>query len=105
MDVSPSIPVQWSSIIGRMYDFQFHCLTGVQPLIRERALKVALVLVGLLFVALVYPYDVVRREPKLVKMLSVFLQESPFVLAVRQKYTTTLQTRSAGCPLCDVSKQ
>src|ERR1035441_3445195 len=33
------------------------------------------------------------------------LEQSPFVLAVRQKYTTEPQTRRAGYLLCDVSKQ
>lgn len=48
---------------------------------RERALKVALVLVGLLFSALVYPLiSFVRQEPALAMMLSVYVTLGIFLL-------------------------
>jgi uncharacterized protein DUF6632 len=52
---------------------------------RERALKVVLVLVGLLFSALVYPLTMfVRREPALAMMLSIYVTLGIFLLlAVR----------------------
>ncbi len=47
----------------------------------ERALKVVLVVVGLLFVAAVYPLlMVVRQEPALAMMLSVYATLGVFVL-------------------------
>ena len=52
---------------------------------RERVLKVVLVLVGLLFLALVYPLvTFVRQEPALAMMLSVYVTLGIFLLlAVR----------------------
>ena len=52
---------------------------------RERALKVVLALVGLLFCALVYPMAMfVRQEPALAMMLSVYVTLGVFLLlAVR----------------------
>lgn len=48
---------------------------------RERALKVVLVLVGLLFVALVYPLTMfLRREPALAMMLSLYVTLGIFLL-------------------------
>jgi hypothetical protein len=48
---------------------------------RERALKVVLVLVGLLFSALVYPLTMfVRQEPALAMMLSVYVTLGIFLL-------------------------
>ena len=48
---------------------------------RERALKVVLVLVGLLFLALVYPLMLfVRQEPALAMMLSVYVTLGIFLL-------------------------
>ena len=48
---------------------------------RERALKIALVLVGLLFSALVYPLMMfVRQEPALAMMLSVYVTLGIFLL-------------------------
>ena len=48
---------------------------------RERALKVVLVLVGLLFTALVYPLIVfVKQEPALAMMLSVYVTLGVFLL-------------------------
>ncbi|MGA9472811.1 MAG: DUF6632 domain-containing protein [Terriglobales bacterium] len=48
---------------------------------RERALKVALVFVGLLFVALVYPMMMfVRQEPALAMMLSLYVTLGIFLL-------------------------
>ena len=48
---------------------------------RERALKVVLVLVGLLFVALVYPLMMfVRQEPALAMMLSLYVTLGIFLL-------------------------
>jgi hypothetical protein len=48
---------------------------------RERALKVVLVVVGLLFSALVYPLMMfVRREPALAMMLSVYVTLGIFLL-------------------------
>ncbi|MFY9531743.1 MAG: DUF6632 domain-containing protein [Candidatus Acidiferrales bacterium] len=48
---------------------------------RERALKVVLVLVGLLFLALVYPLTMfVRQEPALAMMLSVYVTLGIFLL-------------------------
>jgi drug/metabolite transporter superfamily protein YnfA len=48
---------------------------------RERALKVVLVLVGLLFTALVYPLVLfVKQEPALAMMLSVYVTLGIFLL-------------------------
>src|SRR5258708_37837508 len=48
---------------------------------RERALKIVLVLVGLLFSALVYPLMMfVRQEPALAMMLSVYVTLGIFLL-------------------------
>jgi drug/metabolite transporter superfamily protein YnfA len=48
---------------------------------RERALKVVLVVVGLLFVATVYPLiGFVRQEPALAMMLSVYVTLGVFLL-------------------------
>jgi hypothetical protein len=48
---------------------------------RERALKIVLVLVGLLFSALVYPLMIfVRQEPALAMMLSVYVTLGIFLL-------------------------
>src|SRR5271167_4081963 len=48
---------------------------------RERALKVVLVLVGLLFLAFVYPLMMfVRQEPALAMMLSVYVTLGIFLL-------------------------
>jgi hypothetical protein len=48
---------------------------------RDRALKVALVLVGLLFSALVYPLTMfVRQEPALAMMLSLYVTLGIFLL-------------------------
>ena len=48
---------------------------------RERALKVVLVVVGLLFTALVYPLTMfVRQEPALAMMLSVYVTLGIFLL-------------------------
>jgi hypothetical protein len=48
---------------------------------RERALKVVLVLVGLLFSALVYPLMMfVRQQPALAMMLSVYITLGIFLL-------------------------
>jgi len=48
---------------------------------RERALKIVLVLVGLLFVALIYPLTMfVRQEPALAMMLSVYVTLGIFLL-------------------------
>jgi hypothetical protein len=48
---------------------------------RERALKVVLVVVGLIFCALVYPLTMfVRQEPALAMMLSVYVTLGIFLL-------------------------
>ena len=48
---------------------------------RERALKIALVLVGLLFSALAYPLMMfIRQEPALAMMLSVYVTLGIFLL-------------------------
>jgi hypothetical protein len=48
---------------------------------RERALKVVLVVVGLLFTALVYPLVLfVKQEPALAMMLSVYVTLGIFLL-------------------------
>jgi hypothetical protein len=48
---------------------------------RERALKIALVVVGLIFSALVYPLTLfVRQEPALAMMLSVYVTLGIFLL-------------------------
>ena len=49
-------------------------------MIRERALKVVLVLVGLLFVALVYPLVAMRSDEALQMMLSVYVTLGIFLL-------------------------
>jgi hypothetical protein len=53
-------------------------------MIRERALKVVMVLVGLLFLAAVYPLIVVKQQQALQMMMSVYITLGVFVLlAVR----------------------
>ncbi len=48
---------------------------------RERALKIVLVLVGLLFLALVYPLTMfLRQEPALAMMLSLYVTLGIFLL-------------------------
>jgi len=48
---------------------------------RERALKIVLVLVGLLFTAMIYPLMMfVRQEPALAMMLSVYVTLGIFLL-------------------------
>ena len=47
---------------------------------RERALKVVLVVVGLIFSALVYPMMFVRQEPALAMMLSLYVTLGIFLL-------------------------
>ena len=48
---------------------------------RERALKIVLVLVGLLFLALVYPMTMfLRQEPALAMMLSLYVTLGIFLL-------------------------
>ena len=49
-------------------------------MIREKALKVVLVIVGLLFLALVYPLLTLRGEEALQMMLSVYLTLGFFLL-------------------------
>jgi len=57
---------------------------GIQPeatVIRERALKVVLVLVGLLFMAAIYPLTIFfSREPALAMMLSLYVTLGIFLL-------------------------
>ncbi len=51
---------------------------------REKVLKVMLVIVGLLFVAAIYPFVVVRENPALQMMMSVYVTLGIFMLlAVR----------------------
>jgi hypothetical protein len=53
---------------------------------RERALKVALVVVGLIFSALVYPMTMfVRREPALAMMLGLYVTLGVFLLLAARK--------------------
>ena len=53
---------------------------------RESALKVALVVVGLLFVALVYPMvSFIRQEPALSMMFSVYATLGVFLLLAARK--------------------
>jgi tryptophan-rich sensory protein len=47
---------------------------------RERALKVVLVLVGLVFSAFVYPLMFIRQEPALAMVLSVYVTLGVFLL-------------------------
>jgi hypothetical protein len=49
-------------------------------MIRERALKVVLVIVGLLFVATIYPLVEMRQEPTLQMMLSLYVTLGIFLL-------------------------
>jgi hypothetical protein len=50
---------------------------------RERALKVVLVVVGLIFSALIYPLTMfVRQEPALAMMLSLYVNLGIFLLLV-----------------------
>jgi hypothetical protein len=49
-------------------------------MVRERALKVVLVLVGLIFVALAYPMVVLSQDPALQMMLSVYVTLGVFLL-------------------------
>jgi hypothetical protein len=54
-------------------------------MIRERALKVVLVLVGLIFAALVYPLVAMRLEEALQMMLSVYVTLGIFLLLAARK--------------------
>ena len=78
----PNICHQFFHEIG-VYGFSFQLfkfLTG-STMRRERALKVVLVLVGLLFSAGVYPLVMfVRQEPALAMMLSLYVTLGVFLL-------------------------
>lgn len=53
---------------------------------RERALQIGLVLVGLLFLALIYPLVLfMRQDPALSMMLSVYVTLGIFLLAAARK--------------------
>ena len=53
---------------------------------REQVLKVVLVLVGLIFVALIYPLTVfVRHQPALAMMLSLYVTLGVFLLIAARK--------------------
>jgi hypothetical protein len=54
-------------------------------MVRERALKVVLVLVGLLFVALAYPMVVLRQDEALQMMLSLYVTLGIFLLLSARK--------------------
>jgi len=54
-------------------------------MIRERALKVVLVLVGLIFVALAYPLAAMRQDEALQMMLSVYVTLGVFLLLAARK--------------------
>jgi len=54
-------------------------------MIRERALKVVLVLVGLIFVALAYPLAAMRLDEALQMMLSVYVTLGVFLLLAARK--------------------
>ena len=54
-------------------------------MIRERALKTVLVLVGLIFVALVYPLVAMRLDEALQMMLSVYVTLGVFLLLAARK--------------------
>jgi uncharacterized membrane protein YwaF len=54
-------------------------------MIRERALKVVLVLVGLIFAALVYPLVAMRLDEALQMMLSVYVTLGIFLLLAVRK--------------------
>ena len=47
---------------------------------RERALKIVLVIVGLLFIAAIYPLVQMRQEPTLQMMLSIYVTLGVFLL-------------------------
>jgi hypothetical protein len=49
-------------------------------MVRERALKVVLVVVGLLFIATIYPLIQLRQEPTLQMMLSLYVTLGVFLL-------------------------
>jgi hypothetical protein len=49
-------------------------------MVRERALKIVLVVVGLLFVAAIYPLIQLRQEPTLQMMLSLYVTLGVFLL-------------------------
>src|SRR5271170_1561088 len=62
------------------------CTVTGDTMLRERALRVVLVFVGLLFVALVYPMTMfVRREPALAMMLRLYVTLGIFLLLAAQK--------------------
>lgn len=52
---------------------------------RERALKVVLVIVGILFVATIYPLVKMREAPTLQMMLSVYVTLGVFLLIASRK--------------------
>ena len=49
-------------------------------MIRERALKIVMVIVGLLFIATIYPLVILRNEETLQMMLSVYVTLGVFLL-------------------------
>jgi len=57
-------------------------------MIREKALKVALVIVGLLFVVLIYPLLTLRGEEALQMMLSVYVTLGFFLLLASRNPAT-----------------
>ncbi len=72
-------------------------------MIRERALKFVLVLVGLLFSALVYPLMMfVRQEPALAMMLSLYVTLGIFLLLAARNPSANRSDRLHGmvelCP-------
>jgi hypothetical protein len=81
VDLFHAINVRFTSVISvyaHLFPFQF---LPEGTMRRERALKIVLVLVGLLFSALAYPLTMfVRQEPALAMMLSVYVTLGVFLL-------------------------
>ena len=81
VDLFHAINIRFTSVISvyaHLSPFQF-LQEGTMR--RERALKLVLVLVGLLFSALIYPLTMfVRQEPALAIMLSVYVTLGVFLL-------------------------
>ena len=63
---------------------------------RERALKIVLVLVGLLFTAMIYPLVLfVKEEPALAMMMSLYVTLGIFLIVAARNPSANRRTRAA----------
>jgi len=81
VDRSHAINVKFTLVICVYAHFSPFSLQQEGTMRRERPLKIVLVLVGLLFLALVYPMLIfIKQEPALAMMLSVYVTLGIFLL-------------------------